>query len=441
MKRELFTFTAAIALIIMSCTKDTVMPIDAELTEKITNWSKTGNLEYFILPESGDFDKLPNQDPHNPITQEKIELGQKLFFETGLAQTSLKENSYETYSCSSCHVPSKGFLPGRMQGIADGGEGFGENGNYRTISPSYLESEIDAQGNRPMTVMNVTYMTNTLWSGTFGANDQNVGTENSWTGLAEVNHTGYVGLEAQNIEGFDLHRLAINDKVLYEFGYAELFDKAFPDFPESERYTPETASFAMGAYLRSILTNEAPFQEFLKGDERALTQSQKNGALLFFGEAGCVTCHNSPSFSSMKFYALGTQDMYEIGGLNTSSDDPRILGRGMFTGREEDMYKFKVPQLYNLKDYATFFHGSSKTSIEEVVDFKLAAKSENSQVSDELVALSPRDLTELEKDQLIDFLTNALHDDDMERYAPESILSGYCFPNNDEKSRIDMGCE
>ena len=444
-KHSILAIAIMACFILVSCSTDNpeeIAPtLDTELIEAIENCSHFGTLQYFIMPESDAYGSLPHQDRHNPITKEKVELGRNLFFETGLAQHSEYEECYETYSCSSCHVPERGFLPGRMQGIADGAVGFGTLGSARTVSEGYDETEIDAQGNRPMTVMNVTYVTNTLWSGTFGALDVNMGTEENWTGLAEVNHTGYVGLEAQNIEGFDLHRLDINDKVLYEFGYVELFDKAFPEFPIEERYTPVTASFAMGAYLRTILTNRAPFQDYLKGDLEALTENQKNGALMFFGKAGCTSCHNGPSFSAMDFYALGTRDMYEIGGLNTSADDPRIRGRGMFTGREEDMFKFKVPQLYNLKDYATFFHGSSKTSIEDVVAFKLKAKSENPKVSDEQVDLIPRDLTEQEISDLIDFLTNALYDPNMDRYAPESVLSGYCFPNNDAQSRIDIGCE
>ena len=432
-----------VLVLISSCTKDTLpeITLDHQLQDLIASRSKTGNMNYFIMPESNEYSQLPNQDPRNPITQEKIDLGQLLFFETGLAQNPLNDLCYETYSCSSCHIPSEGFLPGRFQGIADGGIGFGHHGEDRDIMDEYLESEIDAQGNRPMTVMNVTYVTNTLWSGLFGANDLNEGTEHMWDGLAEVNHTGYHGLEAQNIEGFDLHRLEINDKVLYEYGYKHLFDRAFPHTPSHERYTPETASFAMGAFLRSILTNRAPFQDYLKGNENALTEAQKRGAMLFFGKAGCVSCHDSPSFSAMKFYALGTQDMYEIGGKNTSADDPRIKGRGMFTGNEYDNYKFKVPQLYNLKDYASFFHGSSKSTIEEVIDFKLAARSENPFVEDDDVALIPRTLSEQEKADLIDFLRNALYDDNMERYQPDSVLSGNCFPNNDHQSRVDMGCE
>ena len=441
MAKRQFTCIFIISFLLLSCIRDNKDSLDNQLLQAVSRSSKTGRFDFFVMPESKDFDKLPNQDPHNPITLDKVELGQKLFFETGLAQVPLKDESYETYSCSSCHVPNRGFLPGRIQGIADGGLGFGENGSYRTMRPTYVESEIDAQGVRPMTVMNVTYVTNTLWSGTFGANDQNEGTQESWTGLAEVNHTGYAGLEAQNIEGFDLHRLAINDRVLYDYGYDELFDEAFPDVSQSDRYTPETASFAIGAYLRTILTNQTPFQEFLRGDRKAMTINQKLGGLVFFGKAGCSSCHNSPSLSSMNFYSLGTRDMHEIGGLNTSPSDSRNLGRGMFTGIESDMYKFKVPQLYNLKDYVSFFHGSSKSSIEAVVDFKLTAKSENPNVSNEMVAITPRQLTQKERSDLIDFLTYALYDYDMERYAPESVLSGNCFPNNDIVSKLDMDCD
>ncbi len=46
-----------------------------------------------------------------------------------------------------------------------------------------------------------------------------------------------------------------------------------------------------------------------------------------------------------------------------------------------------------------------------------------------------------ERNNLIDFLTNVLHDANMTRYVPESILSGYCFPNNDVQARADIGCE
>ncbi len=435
-------FMATVMLAFAACEKENdTNQLDTQLTESLTSLS--GSLNYYTLPASNDYSAIPNQDPSNPITAEKVTLGKMLFFETGLAQIPLDDNCYEAYSCSSCHVPAAGFLPGRIQGIADGAWGFGHNGSERNMIDGYEENDLDAQGTRPLNPLNTAYMTNTLWSGLFGAGGVNTGTEDAWTGLAEVNHTGYVGLEAQNIEAFTLHRLEINDHVLDDYGYRAYYDAAFPDFDESERYSPVTSSFAISAYLRTMLTNKAPFQDWLKGEKNALTDNQKEGALLFFGKARCFTCHSGPSFSSMNFHALGTPDMYTVGGMNTGPDDPRNLGRGMFTGEDFDMYRFKVPQLYNLKDYAAYFHGSSKSSLAEVVDFKVKAKSENPQVADSRISASfePLNLTAEEKSKLIDFLENALYDAEVQRYVPESVLSGNCFPNNDPVARDDMGCQ
>lgn len=435
---------SALIILAISCTSDVLkVDLDVALQEAIENISRTGSIDYFILADETDYSNLPNQEPKNPITREKVELGRMLYFETGLGQGAVHDNCYETYSCSSCHVPERGFLPGRMQGIGDGALGFGDFGDLRVKQDGYEFDELDAQGTRPLSSLNVAYMTNTLWSGLFGANDVNEGTEEFWTGLAEVNHTGFTGLEAQNIEGFDLHRLEINDKVLDEYGYRAYFDKAFADYPVEERYTPETASFAISSFVRTLITTRAPFQDYLKGDRGALTDEQKKGALLFFGKANCTNCHNGPAFSAMKFYALGTSDMYQNGGVNTSADDPRNLGRGMFTGMEKDYYKFKVPQLYNLKDYTHFFHGSSKTSIEDVIEFKMKAVSENPRVDNDRLSVrfAPLDLTEEDKSHLIDFLRNALHDDQVQRFVPESVLSGNCYPNNDWLSKKHLGCD
>ncbi|MDB4727807.1 hypothetical protein OAF63_03365 [Saprospiraceae bacterium] len=442
--RHLLILLVLIFISIIACEPETERSeLSQLLVERLNITSNTGDLDYYTFPSSNNYKELPNQDPHNPVTKEKVELGKLLFFETGLAQIPIHESCYETYSCGSCHHQESGFLPGRLQGIADGGAGYGYNGNLRYVVDDYEEHELDAQGNRPMNPLNSGYSTNTLWSGAFGAGGVNEGTEEYWTGLAEVNHTGYVGLEAQNIEAFALHRLEINDHVLDDYGYRALYDKAFPDFDESERYSPTTSSFAISAYLRSMLANEAPFQKWLRGNRGAMTVDQIQGALVFFGKARCYTCHDGPALNSMNFHALGTKDMYENGGLNTSADDPRILGRGLFTGKEEDMYRFKVPQLYNLKDYATYFHGSSKTSLIDLVDFKMKAVSENPLVPDEKLSplFRPFGLTKTEVGQLIDFLENGLYDPNTDRYVPESVLSGNCFPNNDAVSRKQLGCE
>jgi cytochrome c peroxidase len=150
-----------------------------------------------------------------------------------------------------------------MQGIADGGLGYGED---RELWQNYDEDEIDAQGLRPLTILNVGYMENTLWSGIFGADGVNEGTDPLWGNdpLSEVNHLGLEALESENIEGLALYRLEITDKVLDEYGYREYFDLCFPAFPVEERYSVKTASFALGAYLRNVLASEAPLQKISK---------------------------------------------------------------------------------------------------------------------------------------------------------------------------------
>ncbi len=433
----------AFSCIFNACMHDPILDLDAQLERRLSTIAATGSADYFIFPENGDFNSIPNQEPTNPITSDKVKLGKLLFYETGLAQNPLNGEALETFSCSSCHIPNAGFTPGRNQGIADGAIGFGRG---RQVSNQYQGDEVDAQGVRPLSVLHTAYSTNSLWSGAFGAKGVNIGTELAWDSdpSFEVNHRGFEGLESQNIEGLHLHRMEINRQVLDEYGYRELFDNAFPDFSETERYSDVTASFALAAYLRTLFANEAPFQKWLKGDKTALTEPQKRGAMLFLDEANCYKCHNGPAFSNNAFYALGTNDLAQIPGVvNTSVNDKRNLGRGGFTGLEGDNYKFKVPQLYNLKNYSHFFHGSSKETLEDVIDFKLEAVSENPNIpNSRLSPLFQRvGLNAQEKSDLIEFLQGALYDPNLNRYVPEEILSGNCFPNNDAASRSMLGCD
>ena len=132
------------------------------------------------LPSSTDFTSIPNQDPKNPITTEKVDLGKMLFFETGLGLEPTYPVSKETYSCSSCHIPERSFTAGRFQGIADGAVGYGQSGEKRKKNPYYEGDEVDAQGARPLPMLNLAYVTNALWAGSFGSYNVNTGTESAW---------------------------------------------------------------------------------------------------------------------------------------------------------------------------------------------------------------------------------------------------------------------
>jgi len=439
----LFSF---LLLSVFSCTRDELSnPLDARLETTLKYLSPEGDLAYYQLPSATDLSAIP-AGRQNPLTREKVALGQLLFFETGLARKAKHADGAGTYSCSSCHVPAAGFMPGRLQGIADGGLGFGATGEGRDRLENYPPGEMDVQGARPLSLLNVAYVTNTSWTGKFGAHDNNEGTEYLWgeaDEATEVNYLGLDGLESQNIEGLKIHRLDVDDYVLDELGYRAYFDQAFGDWPTAERYGLKAASFAISAYLRTLLTTEAPFQKWLKGDFTALSDTEKRGALLFFGKAGCFRCHQGPALNANEFYALGVRDLYETGAAyQTSKEDIRNFGRGGFTGRAEDMFAYKVPGIYNMSETPFYFHGSSKRSLREVVEYFNEGVPENERVPRENIApqLHPLGLTDQEIEELLSFLEESLHDPSLMRYVPEQVLSGNCFPNNDAQSQQDLGC-
>ena len=443
-----FVATSILGLIVVlnACTKDrmpTLVELDNQLENSIQGKSPNGTLDFYVLPNENDLHLIP-QDPKNPLTPQKVELGKLMYHDTGLGQDPMKEAGRGTYSCASCHVSEAGFRPGNFQGIADGGVNFGIGGEDRVKNTLYSDDELDVQSARPLSMVNVAYVSNTFWNGQFGGGNVNEGTEDVWDlrDDTELNHLGFEGIETQNMDGLIAHRITINKELLDEYGYTFLFDQVFADVPVEERYTIATASLAFSAYIRTILANRAPFQDWLKGDREALGYEEKKGAILFFEKAQCIQCHYNQNLGSSEFHALGVTDMDQIPSYNTSPDDRRNLGRGGFTLQPEDNYRFKVPGIYNLQGANFYFHGASKTSIRDLVEYKNAAQSENSRVPQDLISskFKPIGLTEEEKYHLIAFLENGLQDPDLKRYVPTSVLSGNCFPNADEASQLDLGC-
>jgi cytochrome c peroxidase len=119
------------------------------------------------------------------------------------------------------------------------------------------------------------------------------------------------------------------------------------------------------------------------------------------------------------------------------------MGRGGFTGRPEDMNQFKVPQLYNLKDFGFYFHGASKTNLKDVVEYFNDGIPENRDIPSTQISplFKPLHMSQYEMNDLVEFLENGLYDANLMRYQPTVTMSGNCFPNNDPQSIIDMGCQ
>ena len=422
--------------------------------------SVEGGTEALLLPDPTDYESIP-ADPNNPITAEKVALGMMLFHETQMGTAGVNDTISNTWSCASCHHVAAGFKSGVVQGIGEGGSGFGVAGEARVLMPNFDGQSADptmkpdVQPFASPTILNTAYQEVMLWNGQFG--NAEGGKINS--GLAEnvlapegtpkfENLRGLAGLETQAVAGTKVHRMNTfeNSVLQNNVEYQLLFDAAFPE--GSYDYLEE-AGLAMAAYERTVLANEAPFQRWLAGDDAAMTDQEKRGALLFFGKANCVSCHAGPALSSNvgassdeMFMALGFADLDtsdpHVTGVVTVNDSK---GRGGFTGNPDDDFKFKVPQLYNLKDTNVFGHGGSFSSVRQVVMYKNAAVSQKRLSADVLDArFVPLGLTDEEVDDLVAFIEEGLYDADLHRYVPTATPTGACFPVADEQSKLDLNC-
>ena len=442
-----------IGLLVMSCQTDEYVnnptALDTNLIALLETRSEGEGLSFFMLPNDNDYTSLP-QDPLNPITADKVRLGQLLVHETATGGNPKKEINKFTYACATCHPAASGFSAGIRQGIGEGGIGFGIAGEGRVPmnENDMPRDSLDVQPIKPPTLLNVAYQEVALWNGALGATGINAPFVQQNAAAIPENLLGYQGLETQGIAGQTAHRLKIDASFAEEFGYKPLFDAAFPSVPVEERYTPINGALAIAAFNRTIVTNKAPWQDWLRGDSNAMTEDQKKGALLFFDKGKCYQCHTGPALKSNEFHAWGLSDFNPeetiiFSALRKSFNVETQKGRGEFTQRPEDDYKFKVPTLYNLKMNAFYGHGGSVTSIREVVSYKNKGVKQNNKVPDSQLApqFGTTNLTEEEITYLVDFLENGLYDASIARYAPQEVLSGNCIPNNDPQSRLDLGCD
>ena len=411
-----------------------------DLKELLISSSKTKSLDDFLLPLESEFDKIP-QDSLNPITKEKITLGKFLFFDPAISFDPKCKEAAQTFSCASCHFAQADFSAGIRQAIAGGGRGFSY---LRHKHPFCSDSTVDVQQIKTPSIVNCAYQELMLWSGKFGSKSLNKGQDSLWPkgSFLELNSLGLSGVETQARVALEAHGMRLNPKLLTTTEYHGMFDSSYRNERDDLRYRRFTMARAIAAYERTVITNKAPFQLFLRGNDSILTEAQIQGAALFFGKANCVACHNGPALNSMAFYALGMPDMIGKDVIKEDTSNEAHLGRGGYTKKKEDLYSFKVPQLYNLKGHRFYGHGASFCSIEEVIRYKNEALPCKQTVPKENLAKQfiPLKLNKQEIKALADFIENALYDPDLKRYEPTHVPSGFCFPNNDKMSREHLGC-
>ena len=330
---------------------------------------------------------VPND---NPVTAAKVELGRKLFFDARLSADG-------KVSCASCHDPGRAFTDGRKVAEGIGGRLGSRN------SP---------------TLLNSMFSTGQFWDGRAGT-------------LEEQAKMPLTNMDEMGNGSLDEVRTKIAAVPEYVRGFQQVFGGSV---------TVDGFAKAVAAFERTLVSGDSPLDRYLAGDLNALSESARNGLILFRTRARCGVCHvfnqNFAAFATFPFFTDGnyrnTGVAVNFSGFNAlarramaaardESGDALAalskhqrageLGRFVTTGNTLDVGAFRTPSLRNVELTAPYFHDGSAPTLADVVRFYVKGGNENPNRDWQL---EPVALTESEQRDVVEFL-KALTSDDARR--------------------------
>lgn len=241
---------------------------------------------------------------HIDVNPKKASLGKALFFDPILSRDG-------TVSCANCH------------NLADGGD----DGMVVSIGINGHKGSVNAP-----TVLNAVFNFRQFWDGR-AANLQE-------QAAGPIENPVEMGNTFANL-------IATLNKTPYKQKFAAIYHKGI---------TQETITDAIAEYEKTLITPNAPFDKYLRGEKDALTPQQIKGYELFQTK-GCISCHHGVNIGGNMYNRFG---VYED--AKTTN-----LGRYNVTHKERDKYFFKVPTLRNIAKTAPYFHDGRTYSLKEAV--------------------------------------------------------------------------
>jgi cytochrome c peroxidase len=170
-----------------------------------------------------------------------------------------------------------------------------------------------------------------------------------WDGRAKNLQVQAAGPIENPVEmGFSFKKLI---PKLNKSEYKALFAKIY-----KEGITKNSITDAIAEYEKTLVTPNAPFDKYLRGDKNALTQKQKEGYELFKSK-GCISCHHGVNLGGNLYSKFGV----------VQDSKSTSLGRYNVTHKNRDKYYFKVPTLRNITLTAPYFHDGRTQSLEEAI--------------------------------------------------------------------------
>ena len=166
--------------------------------------------------------------------------------------------------------------------------------------------------------------------------------------------------------------------------YRILFAALFPDVAAGAPIDFSMFARAIAEFELTLVFANAPIDRFARGERSAMTPQEKKGALLFFGDAGCVQCHavggtSNEMFSDFAMHVVGVPQVapwFGVGSGNVVFDGPgedEDFGLEQVTGNAADRYRFRTSPLRNVALQPAFFHNGSFTRLEDAIRHHLNA--------------------------------------------------------------------
>jgi cytochrome c peroxidase len=276
----------------------------------------------------------------NAYTPEKAALGKTLYFDTRLSVTSAQ-------SCASCHSPSFGWGDGLAVGVGHG---------------------MNKLGRHSPTVVNAAWGAIFMWDGRLATLEEQA--------LGPIQSPGEMNMPLDHL----MQRLTAIPE--YKPRFASVFPK--------EGMTPQTLAKAIATYERTIVSERAPFDAWIDGDEKAISEEAKRGFTLFNGKAQCAACHEGWNFTNDGFQDIGLPS--------------KDVGRGEYApGVVKMQHAFKTPGLREIGRRAPYMHDGSLATLEQVIDHYDGGGVDRPSRSD---LMHPLGLTVQEKSDLVAFLNS-----------------------------------
>lgn len=288
--------------------------LDAEDTRVLSDWIKALRTQRYqaIDGTAPEFAGEPVRPvtPLGNLDPAKVALGNRLFHDTRLSGDN-------TISCASCHALDKGGTDRARFSTGIGGQVGGIN------SP---------------TVFNAVFHHKQFWDGR--AAD-----------LVEQAH----GPVANPIE-MGSNWPQVIAKLQHDPAYVQAFNRLYPD-----GLTGDTIADAIATFEKSLVTPNAPFDRYLRGDRSALSEAQVRGYQVF--KTQCASCHAGVNLGGLSFQRLKPKYFADRNQPITEAD----LGRFNVTQEARDKHRFKVPTLRNIAQTAPYLHDGSAETLEDVV--------------------------------------------------------------------------